>query len=356
MYGVPMHTSQVGFFYNKDLFAKAGVDATCDQDLGRPARRGEEVPGGGNRRRSSPAAPTSGRCTSTGRISPCASAARTPSRRRSRAREKALRARPSSGPGNCSSSLSTSSPSRRASSPSWLHKPSSRIGGTAAVALLFLPPALFLFTLFVAVPMGEAAWYSVFNWNGYGAPTQFVGWRNFELLFANRAFRIALTNNLLVIAASLLVQLPLALAMAVLLADRVRGTTTFRLIFFLPYILAEVAAGLIWRFVYDGEYGLIAKIWEAFGATPPHVLAEPDLAMYAILVVVVWKYFGFHMMLYIAGLQQIDRSLYEAARIDGATGWQAFSRITVPLSGRRSACRSSFRSSARSSSSISSCP
>ena len=217
--------------------------------------------------------------------------------------------------------------------PSWLHKPSSRIGGTAAVALLFLPPALFLFTLFVAVPMGEAAWYSVFNWNGYGAPTQFVGWRNFELLFANRAFRIALTNNLLVIAASLLVQLPLALAMAVLLADRVRGTTTFRLIFFLPYILAEVAAGLIWRFVYDGEYGLIAKIWEAFGATPPHVLAEPDLAMYAILVVVVWKYFGFHMMLYIAGLQQIDRSLYEAARIDGATGWQAFSRITVPLLG-----------------------
>ncbi|MET0527959.1 MAG: sugar ABC transporter permease [Microvirga sp.] len=214
-----------------------------------------------------------------------------------------------------------------------MHKPSSRIGGTAAVALLFLPPALFLFTLFVAVPMGEAAWYSVFNWNGYGAPTQFVGWRNFELLFANRAFRIALTNNLLVIAASLLVQLPLALAMAVLLADRVRGTTTFRLIFFLPYILAEVAAGLIWRFVYDGEYGLIAKIWEAFGATPPHVLAEPDLAMYAILVVVVWKYFGFHMMLYIAGLQQIDRSLYEAARIDGATGWQAFSRITVPLLG-----------------------
>ena len=121
---------------------------------------------------------------------------------------------------------------------------------------------------------------------------------------------------------SLLVQLPLALGLAVLLADRLRGTNGFRLIFFLPYVLAEIAAGLIWRFVYDGDYGLLAKIWSSFGAAPPQVLADPDWAMTAILVVIVWKYFGFHMILYIAGLQQIDRTLYEAARIDGATAWQ----------------------------------
>jgi raffinose/stachyose/melibiose transport system permease protein len=217
--------------------------------------------------------------------------------------------------------------------PSWLRRASQGTSAATAVVLLFLPPALFLFTLFVALPMGEAAWYSLYNWNGYGTPTEFAGWRNFELLFANRAFRIALTNNLLIIAVSLAIQLPLALGMAVLLADRVRGAATFRLIFFLPFILAEIAAGLIWRFVYDGEYGLLAKLWEMFGATPPHVLADPDVAIYAILVVVVWKYFGFHMMLYIAGLQQIDRSLYEAAHIDGASGWQIFRRITVPLLG-----------------------
>lgn len=215
----------------------------------------------------------------------------------------------------------------------WLGGPRSRLGASAAVALLFLPPALLLFTLFVALPMGEAAWYSLFNWNGYGTPTQFVGWRNFKLLFETPAFYTALKNNLLVIAVSLAVQLPLALAMALLLAGRLRGTTGFRLIFFLPYILAEIAAGLIWRFVYDGEYGFLAKIWQAFGAVPPHVLAEPDLAMYAILAVVVWKYFGFHMILYIAGLQQISPSLYEAARIDGAGSWQTFRRITLPLLG-----------------------
>lgn len=210
---------------------------------------------------------------------------------------------------------------------------SARDSGRFTLIVLFLPPALLLFTLFVALPMGEAGWYSFFNWNGYGHPTQFVGWRNFELLFSNPTFRIALTNNLLIILASLAIQLPLALAMAVLLADRVRGTTTFRLIFFLPYILAEIAAGLIWRFVYDGEYGFLAKIGSFFGVDAPYVLADPDLAMYAILVVVVWKYFGFHMILYIAGLQQIDRSLYEAARIDGASRWQIFSRITFPLLG-----------------------
>lgn len=211
--------------------------------------------------------------------------------------------------------------------------PGTRLGASAAVALLFLPPALLLFTVFVALPMGEAAWYSLFSWNGYGTPTQFTGWRNFKLLFEMPAFHTALKNNLLVILVSLAVQLPLALAMALLLSGRLRGTTSFRLIFFLPYILAEIAAGLIWRFVYDGEYGFLAKIWQAFGAAPPHVLAEPDLAMYAILVVVVWKYFGFHMILYIAGLQQINPNLYEAARIDGAGSWQIFRRITLPLLG-----------------------
>ena len=205
------------------------------------------------------------------------------------------------------------------------------IGGRLAILLLFLPPALLLFTLLVALPMAEAGWYSFFRWNGYGSPTDFVGLRNFKLLLDNPDFRTALFNNGLIIAVSLVVQLPLALGLAVLLADRLRGTDTYRLIFFMPYVLAEIAAGLIWRFVYDGDYGVIAKLWTWFGATPPQVLAEPELAMSAILVVVVWKYFGFHMVLYIAGLQQIDRTLYEAARIDGATVWQTFSRVTVPL-------------------------
>jgi len=205
------------------------------------------------------------------------------------------------------------------------------MNGKLAVILLFLPPALLLFTVFVALPMGEAAWYSFYNWNGYGTPDSFVGLRNYELLFGSRVFRTALGNNLLVILVSLAIQLPLALLAAILLVDRIRGAVAFRMIFFLPYVLAEIAAGLIWRFVYDGDYGLLANAAQTFGLAAPYVLADRDLAMYAILVVIVWKYFGFHMMLYIAGLQQIDPNLYEAAHIDGATGRQMFWRVTLPL-------------------------
>ncbi len=200
-----------------------------------------------------------------------------------------------------------------------------------AVTLLFIPPALFSFTVFVALPMGEAAWYSFYDWNGYGSPQVFVGTKNYALLLHDRAFRTALTNNLAIVVASLAVQLPLALIAAILLADRIRGAVTFRLIFFLPYVLAEVAAGLIWRFVYDGDYGLVARAATTLGFAAPYVLADRDLAMYAILVVIVWKYFGFHMMLYIAGLQQIDPNLYEAAHVDGATGRQMLLRVTLPL-------------------------
>lgn len=206
-----------------------------------------------------------------------------------------------------------------------------RIGGTLPVLILFLPPALLVFTLFVILPMGEAAWYSLYDWNGYGLPEKFIGLRNFELLFRNGAFRQALTNNALIIVVSLAIQLPLALWLATMVSHRIPGAVSFRLVFFMPYVLADVAAGLIWRFVYDGDYGLFAAMASFFGVGSPYVLADKNLAIYAVLGVIVWKYFGFHMMLFIAGLQSIDKSYYEAAEMDGATRWQRFRNITLPL-------------------------
>ncbi|WP_156466558.1 sugar ABC transporter permease [Rhizobium sp. Leaf306] len=205
--------------------------------------------------------------------------------------------------------------------------------GRLPALIIFLPPALLLFTLFVILPMGEAAWYSFYRWNGYGTPTEFVGIRNFEVLFNNAAFSTALINNGLIIVVSLLLQVPLAIWLAVMLGKKIRGVVAFRLIFFLPYVLADVAAGLIWRFVYDGDYGLFAAIAGFLGVATPYVLADRDLAIYAVLAVVIWKYFGFHMMLFIAGLQSIDKSVMEAAEIDGATGWQKFRYVTLPLLG-----------------------
>ena len=202
--------------------------------------------------------------------------------------------------------------------------------GKLSTILLFLPPALLLFTLFVVLPVGEAAWYSGFNWNGFGKPTNWIGLDNYRFVFDNRAFGTAFKNNLLIIVVSLMIQLPLALSLAIILADRFRGSVALRMVFFLPYILAEIATGLIFSFVYDGDYGLLAAIYKSFGAEAPHLLASPQTAFAAILVVVVWKYFGFHMMLFIAALQTIDRSMLEAARIDGASRWQSLRYVVIP--------------------------
>jgi raffinose/stachyose/melibiose transport system permease protein len=204
------------------------------------------------------------------------------------------------------------------------------VGGVWLAALIFLPPALLLFTIFVILPIGEAAWYSLYNWDGYNRPQNFIGLKNYISLFNNSNFRIALLNNLIIIAVSLIIQLPLALAMALLLAKRAFGAIAFRLIFFLPYILADIAAGLIFRFIFDGDYGPLSGATQALGFGPVYMLASTTWAMVALLTVVVWKYFGFHMMLFIAGLQGIDRSLYEAAEIDGADAFQRFRFVTIP--------------------------
>ena len=202
--------------------------------------------------------------------------------------------------------------------------------GRLTALVLFLPPALMLFSLFVVLPIGEAAWYSGFNWNGFGVPKNWIGLDNYRFVFENKAFGTAFKNNLLIIVVSLLVQLPLALTLAIMLADRFRGAVALRMVFFLPYILAEIATGLIFSFVYDGDYGLLAAIYRMFGAEAPHLLASSSTAFPAVLLVVVWKYFGFHMMLFIAALQGMDKNMVEAARIDGASRFQLLRYVIIP--------------------------
>jgi raffinose/stachyose/melibiose transport system permease protein len=199
-------------------------------------------------------------------------------------------------------------------------------------AAIFVAPALILFTLFIVQPVIEAVGASFYNWNGLGAPSpdKFIGLGNYEQLAGNRTFQRAIGNTLLIILAALAIQLPMALAVATLLAGRRWGTITFRMIFFLPFILAEVAAGLIFRFIFDGNVGLVSIVGQQFGTGPIHLLSDMNFAIVAILVVATWKYFGFHMMLYIAGMQAIDRNLYEAAAIDGASAWQQFWHVTLP--------------------------
>ncbi|ESX90838.1 sugar ABC transporter permease [Mesorhizobium sp. LSHC412B00] len=197
--------------------------------------------------------------------------------------------------------------------------------------LLMLPPALVLFTLFVASPLIDAAYYSLFKWDGYGVPTDFVGFDNFRQALGHAVFWQALRNTLVVLAVSIFIQLPIALGLALLVYEKTPANTLFRLIFFLPFILAEIASGLIWSFVFDGNTGIAAALFRALGMEPVFILADRHWAFAAITLVVVWKYFGFHMMIYVAALQGVPKELLEAARLEGAGRWQVVRYVQVPM-------------------------
>ncbi|RJL05329.1 sugar ABC transporter permease [Paracoccus aestuarii] len=204
------------------------------------------------------------------------------------------------------------------------------LNGRVSAVLILLPPALILFTLFVTLPLGESAWYSLFNWNGYGTPSNFVGIANYERILNHSVFHIAVGNTLKIVAVSLVIQMPLALFLALLIHRKTPTNAVFRLVFFLPYILAEVAAGLIWSFVFDGNYGVTASIAQSLGMGNVFILSDPDWAFAAIMTVIVWKYFGFHMMIYIAALQSVPQDQIEAARIEGATRAQVVRYVQIP--------------------------
>ena len=197
--------------------------------------------------------------------------------------------------------------------------------------LLFLPPSLILFTVFVVLPMIDAATFSFFNWTGYGPITDFVGLKNYEDVITHRNFGTAVRNSLIIVAISLAIQLPLALWAAIALSERSVNVNILRTLFFVPYMLAEIAAGLIWKFVYDGNYGLVPIIGDTLGTSLPHVLADQLWVIPAIMLVIVWKYFGFHMMIYIAGLQSIPNEVIEAARLDGVKKWQIVRYIKIQM-------------------------
>ena len=207
-----------------------------------------------------------------------------------------------------------------------------RRDGRLVTAILFLPPALLLFTLFVFIPLLEGAWYSGYKWSGYGAaPTDWVGTKNFDVLTRNSVFKKSLNNTLIFVAVAVLVQIPVGMAMALLIYRKTRGNTFFRLVFFVPFILAEVATGLIWSFVFDGDYGVTSIFSSWFDMEKVYPLSDRDWALPVLMVVFVWKYFGFHMMIFIAALQAIPEDLIEASRIDGATPGQIVRFVQLPL-------------------------
>nr|WP_321455829.1 sugar ABC transporter permease [uncultured Cohaesibacter sp.] len=215
--------------------------------------------------------------------------------------------------------------------PSSMARQRMRHKGKLAAILLFVPPAILLFTLFVTIPLINAGSYSGYNWSGYGEAQNWVGLKNFQLAAGHSVFHQALWNTIKIVCISAFVQMPLAMALALMIYRKTWSNTVFRLIFFLPYILAEVATGLIWSFVFDGDYGVTAMATSWLGMNPAFPLSDRTWAMPVVLFVIVWKFFGFHMMIFIAALQGIPDDVVEAARIDGAKPVQIARYVKIPM-------------------------
>jgi raffinose/stachyose/melibiose transport system permease protein len=202
------------------------------------------------------------------------------------------------------------------------------------MAALFMLPALALYALFVLFPIVQAARFSLFDWNGLEALDQFVGIANFERALSDPVFLGAVSHNAFIVILSLAVQIPFALGLALMLDRSFRGRAILRLIFFAPYVIAEVITAIVWSLLLQPN-GLAEHLLTAMGLADAYQpwLADTDTVLVALFFIITWKYFGFHMILLLAGLQGIPRELQEAAAIDGASRWQGLRYVTLPLLG-----------------------
>ncbi len=204
-------------------------------------------------------------------------------------------------------------------------------------AYLFLLPSFLGFLIFVLLPVLAALGLSFVDWNLL-SPPEFVGVANYKQLLSQDAiFRKVFGNTLFFTVTIVPLQLTLGLALAVALNQSLRGLTFYRLIYFMPVVTNIVAAALVFQWIFNRDFGIIsAPLWNLAETTglplaPPDWLNDTKWAKPAVVVLTLWKNVGFTMVIYLAGLQAIPAQLYEAAEVDGASAWQRFRHITMPL-------------------------
>lgn len=206
----------------------------------------------------------------------------------------------------------------------------------ALLIVLFALPGMLLFAVFLLIPIAQSAVFSLYEWNGFGPLTNFVGTGNYERIFNHSIFRSALRHSFILMVCSVFLQLPLALGLALLVGrGKLRGKRIFRTILFVPYVFSEIITAIIWLYVLHPQSGLVNTTLNTLipGYQPIAWLGNRDLVLYSIFAVITWKYFGFYMILYMAGLQNVPRDLEDAARVDGATEPMVLRFITLPLMG-----------------------
>ena len=218
-----------------------------------------------------------------------------------------------------------SSPARRTAGPNWRQR---------LEITLLAGPAILMFITFVMFPVVLAAYYGFFKWKGFGPPTDFVGLQNYVQILQDPTFHDALRHNLVIVVLSLVLQGPAAVLLALLLNQKMRGRSLVRVLIFVPYVISEVIVGTGWSLMLQTN-GAVNDLLIKIGLPDWTVdwLSDPKIAMWSLMMIITWKYIGFAVILFLAGLQSIPEELFEAAAIDGASYWQTQRRITLPLLG-----------------------
>ena len=198
-------------------------------------------------------------------------------------------------------------------------------------AYLYVLPALFFLAVFLLWPTVYSLILSVQRWDFLSENRPFVGLENYRDLLGSSEFRNSLRVTLLFVAVSVPVRLVLALGLAHLVLRETRLNRFLRGAYFLPVVSSSVAIALVWRYLFNTDAGLVNALLTGLGASRVPWLIDPNTALWAVVIVSVWQSLGYDIVLFIAGLQAIPKEYVEAARIDGASGWQVFRSVTWPL-------------------------
>ncbi|HRF94945.1 MAG TPA: sugar ABC transporter permease [Aggregatilineales bacterium] len=200
---------------------------------------------------------------------------------------------------------------------------------------VFVIPGMFVFAVFVLNPIAQSVRYSFYDWNGLGPLTDYEEFGNYERLFAHDIFTKSIQHTLIIMAMSLFIQLPVALGVALTVSRGVLpGRRVFRALLFIPYVFSEIITAIIWLYVLHPKDGLVNLALKTVDPSfQNQAWLGPDLVLYSVFAVLVWKYFGFYMILYMASVQGVPKDLEEAARMDGATELGVLRFVTIPLMG-----------------------
>lgn len=198
--------------------------------------------------------------------------------------------------------------------------------------LLWVLPACLLYFVFKLLPMISGLYLSLLRWDGIEPPV-FVGLQNYQRMFEDEIIGLALRNNVQYALGTVAGKIVLSLFLALLLNQALRGRAFYRTSLFMPVVMSFVVVGILWSWLYNTQFGLINTLFQTLGLDFLVLdwLGDPKVALWSLIIVDIWKWYGFHMVIFLAGLQTIPAELYEAARIDGAGRWQQFWSITLPL-------------------------